>query len=203
MDQQERQRQVAEHLDAIRRLQSVEDPGDAGGRVAWPPQGYYLMWHVLVGLMLGLLAAAVSLLFNVIGAPLAGESPLQLIRVYLTFPMGAGALAATEGHVLTVGCILYLITGGLYGVLFHLVMSWYFPRARLLRRFIVLSLMGLGLWILNFYMILSWLQPALLGGRWIVTQIPPWVAAGTHLVFAWTILLIESWGRFDPAGHRP
>ena len=34
----------------------------------------------------------VSLLFNVIGAPLAGKSPLELIRVYLTFPLGEKAL---------------------------------------------------------------------------------------------------------------
>ena len=54
------------------------------------------------------------------------------------------------------------------------------------------------MWIVNFYLILSWLQPALLGGRWIVDQIPIWVAVLTHLAFAWTIWAGEVWGRVEP-----
>jgi len=48
------------------------------------------------------------------------------------------------------------------------------------------------LWGVNFYGILSWLQPALFGGNWIVDPqyLPPWVAAGTHLVFGLSMALL-------------
>ena len=36
------------------------------------------------------------------------------------------------------------------------------------------------------------------GGRWIVDLIPWWVAALTHLVFGWTMLLVQPLGVFVP-----
>ena len=96
-----------------------------------------------------------------------------------------------------VGSILYVITGALYGIAFHLLMLFFFRDAPLRKRILVGSLFGLGLWILNFYLILSWLQPMLQGDDWIVRMIPPWVAGLTHLVFAWTMLLGEGFSRFE------
>ena len=61
------------------------------------------------------------------------------------------------------------------------------------KRFLLATAFGLVLWIVNFYLILSWLQPLLLGGNWIVTMVPFWVAALTHLAFAWTMLVGELW----------
>ena len=61
---------------------------------------------------------------------------------------------------------------------------------------------GLGLWIVNFYLVLSWLQPVLLGGNWIVRLVPFWVAALTHLAFAWTMYVVEHWGSFVPYAAR-
>jgi hypothetical protein len=48
-----------------------------------------------------------------------------------------------------------------------------------------------------FYGILSWLQPMLFDGRWIVdnTRLPWWVAAATHVVFGWTIALLYPFAR--------
>jgi len=196
MDPTNRRRLVEEHLDAIRKLESMEvEPGE---KAAWPPDQYYLLWHIVVGMMLGGVGALVTLAANFVGAPLFGERPLQLIRVYLTFPMGAHALDAERGLVLFVGCTLYVLTGALYGIAFHLIMSAYFPDAPKGKRFVVASLIGLGLWIVNFYLILSWLQPLLLGGNWIVRMVPIWVGALTHLAFAWTMLIGEMWGRFEP-----
>jgi len=204
MEASEREQQIRKHLDAIRRLEA-EAAKEGGGASAttWPPKHYYLTWHVVVGMTLGMIGSAVSLLCNVAGASLVGKYPLELIRVYLTFPMGESALTATSGSVLTAGCILYLVTGGLYGIAFHLVMSTYLAKASVGKRFIAGSLMGLGLWVLNFYAVLSWLQPMLLGGNWVVEQVPPLVAVGTHLAFAWTMLLFEMWVRFDPVRHEP
>lgn len=203
MDEPTREQMVQEHLDAIRELQgsSAAFAGGEGGDGAantWPPEGYYLLWHIVVGMMLGFIGAAVSLVMNLVGAPLFGEEPFQLIRVYLTFPMGEAALTAEAGAVLATGCILYLVTGGLYGVVYHLIMSVYFGGAGLGKRFAVSSAIGLGLWIVNFYLVLSWLQPVLLGGAWIVESVPILVGALTHLAFAWTMLAVSAWGRFVP-----
>ncbi|MFQ5414780.1 MAG: hypothetical protein ACE5E6_10015 [Phycisphaerae bacterium] len=171
--------------------------GQDGGPV-WPPKTYYTTYHILAGMVLGLIAAAASLLFNIVGAAMVGQAPLQLIRVYLTFPLGEQALALDSGFALAAGCCLYLGTGMFGGIPFHLVLSRYFASGSLGMRFAVASVMGLGIWIINYYVILYWLQPALIGGRWIVDEIPAYVAALTHLVFAWTMLLVDQWGRFVP-----
>ena len=196
---QERDRLIREHRDAIDRLETEDRES---GPDEWPPQGFYLIWHLVVGITLGGLGALVSLAFNVIGAPLFGEPALKLIRVYLTFPMGARALEAGQGVLLFVGSLLYMITGAIYGILFHLMMRLGFREASAGKRFIVATVFGLGIWIFNFYLVLSWLQPMLLGDNWIVRMVPWWVAASTHLTFAWAMLLGESWGRFEPEQGR-
>jgi hypothetical protein len=43
---------------------------------------------------------------------------LRLIQVYLTFPLGAAALQLNAGMTLALGCVLYRITGIIYGMLF-------------------------------------------------------------------------------------
>ncbi len=195
MDAKTRNELIAQHRRAIEELETsaAAAPAERG----WPPKGPYWLWHVLVGLMLGGLASMVSLVANVAGAPWFGRRPLELIRVYLTFPMGSRALEQEEGVVLFIGCLLYLITGALYGVLFHFLMTFVFPRILGWKRFLLASGLGLGLWIVNFYLLLSWLQPLLQGDNWILRLVPPWVAAATHLAFAWTLLAGESWGRFE------
>lgn len=195
MDTQNRKRLIEEHQEAIRDLEARAGEGEAGE--GWPPDRFYLLWHVVIGMMLGALGAVVSLLANVAGAPLFGRRPLELIRVYLTFPMGGRALEVEEAAVLTIGCVLYLMTGALFGILLHLVWTVYFAEASKGKKFLVATAMGIGLWIFNFYLVLSWLQPALLGGNWIVRLIPPWVGALTHLVYTWTMVLGEFWGRFE------
>jgi len=172
----------------------------AGGNDAksWAPKGYYTTYHILAGMILGLIGAASSLLFNIVGAAMVGKHPLELIRVYLTFPMGESALTINSGFVLASGCCLYLGTGMFGGIPFHVILSRYFASAGAAKRFLVASLMGIGVWLINYYAIISWLQPALIGGNWIVERIPVVVAALTHLVFAWTLLLVDQWGRFNP-----
>ena len=191
---EERRELIREHHDAIKRLEveATAQPTDAR-----QPKGFYLIWHLVVGITLGGLGALVSLAFNMIGAPLFGEPALKLIRVYLTFPMGERALIGEEGMVLSVGAGMYLLTGAIYGIGFHLFLRNFRDKGRL-RLFLVSTVLGLAVWVVNFYLILSWLQPLLLGGRWIVEEIPFWVAAATHLAFAWTIWIGEAWGRVEP-----
>ncbi len=162
----------------------------------WPPRGYYTTYYLMSGMVLGLIAAAASLLFNIIGATMFGMEALKLIRVYLTFPMGQSALTLDSAFALAAGCCLYLGTGMIGGIPFHMILTRYFSDASAGKRFIVASVLGLGVWIINYYCILSWLQPALIGGNWIVEEIPFYVAAMTHLIFGWTMLLVAQWGEF-------
>ncbi len=166
------------------------------------PQGYYTAYFATTGFMLGIFGAMASLLFNVVGSLLVQQHPLQLIRVYLTFPLGDRALEIDNGLALAIGCCLYLATGMLLGILFQLVISRFVPQGGLGTRLLVASIFAIVLWLVNFYVILSWLQPAVIPDmspeNLIVNAIPPWVAALTHLVFGWTMALVYPWGQFTP-----
>jgi hypothetical protein len=199
LERQEKRKEIDRLAAEIRRLEAELEPR---AQATWPPPGYYTTFHVLVGMLLGFVGSSSSLLFNIVGSLLVGQHPLQLIRVYLTFPLGEAALTLDSGIVLGVGTCLYLVTGVFYGIAFHLVMSRWFDRATPGVRLLVATGVGLGLWLINFYGILIWLQPLMFGGSWIVTLVPFWVAAGTHLVFAWTMLVIEQWGVFVPYTPR-
>jgi hypothetical protein len=59
-------------------------------------QAFYSGYYATVGFVLGGFAAMVSLLFNVIGSVVAGKYPLEIIRVYLTFPLGEKAMAGSQ-----------------------------------------------------------------------------------------------------------
>lgn len=172
----------------------------------WPPAGFYGAYYANSGFMLGGIAAMASLVLNIVGAPLAGKSPLELIRVYLTFPLGARALelGADRGLlILLLGCCLYVATGVVLGVPFFVALAKWSGDG-LKRRLITATGLSLLLWIVNFYGILSWLQPALFEGHWITDPqvLPPWVAAGTHLAFGWTLALLYPLGRFVPYQPR-
>ncbi len=200
-------------LESLRaRVRALEEElsKEAAGGPGWHASGYYTAYYATTGFMLGMFGAAASLLVNVIGAPIAGKNPLELIRVYLTFPLGEKALqlanqpgkvfALDDGVILAIGCCLYLFTGMLLGVVFHLALTRFVPRASLATRLVFASVLSLGVWVVNFYGILSWLQPMLFGGNWIVDQslLPWWVAAATHLVFGWTMALVYPLGVYVP-----
>jgi hypothetical protein len=167
----------------------------------WQRQGYYLTYYATTGFFLGMIGAITSLLFNVVGAVAFGlGSPLQIIKVYLTFGLGEKALdpSLSSGLVLAIGCCLYIATGMLLGVPFHLILTRFAADASLGKRLVIASLLGIAIWIINYYLLLSWIQPLLFGGNWILTEIPPWVAAATHLVFGWTMAVVYPWGLREP-----
>jgi len=171
----------------------------AGGE--WWPSRFYLAYHLVVGAILGAIAAGASLLLNVVGALASGLHPLQLIKVYLTFPLRERALASEDGFALSTGVLLYLAAGMALGAALHVAGQRWFAAARLPRRLALATIAALALWLVGYYGVLTWLQPLLFGGRWIVDQIPPPVAAATHLVFTWTLTLLAFLGRFEPGGH--
>jgi hypothetical protein len=185
---------------AVRQLEAELASESAGSQ--WPPPSYYTAYHVLAGFTLGIFGACTSLLFNMVGSLVVGQHPLQLIRVYLTFPLGASALQIDNGLVLAVGCCLYLATGMVLGIPFQIVLSRWLAGASFATRILCVSGLALVLWLVNYYAILAWLQPLLFGGRWIITDIPWPVAALTHLIFGWTMLLVYPLGAFVPYQHR-
>jgi hypothetical protein len=198
MDREAKQRELERLRAEVQRLEAELAAEEAGGQ--WPPRTFYTAYHVLAGGVLGMFGAATSLLFNVVGSLLVGQHPLQLIRVYLTFPLGEAGLRVDDGLTLAIGCCLYLGTGMLLGIPFHLVLSRAVPHSHSAVRFAVVSGLSLVLWLFNFYAVLSWLQPLLFGGHWITDpgHMPPWVAALTHLVFGWTMLLVQPLGTYVP-----
>ncbi|MEY3204248.1 MAG: hypothetical protein RLZZ21_579 [Planctomycetota bacterium] len=195
---QAEQAQLAAEIEA-------EGFGQAAGE--WARKGYYLTYYATAGFFLGMVAALVSLMFNIIGASIAGENPLQLIKVYLTFGLGGRALDPSfdSGLALAMGCVLYIATGMLLGIIFHVVLTRYASQAGLFGRLVWASAIAVAVWLVNFYVLLSWIQPLLFGGNWITSTdpvyLPWWVALATHLVFGWTMALLYPWGLFVP--YRP
>ena len=187
--------QLAARIAALRQdLQRLEDQLAVAEAQPWQPPQYYLVHHIMAGCVLGMFGAAASLLFNIIGSLLAGLPPLKLIQIYLTFPLGQSAYEVQDGLTLAIGCCLYLVTGMVLGIPFQLMLSRYPATSAWGKKFVIVTVLALGLWAFNFYVVLSWLQPLLFGGNWIVRDIPPWVAAATHLVFGWTMLLAQPLG---------
>jgi hypothetical protein len=116
----------------------------------WPESGYRAARYAKAGLLLGALAGCTSLIVNVIGSvawtALGGEMlhPLRIIQVYLTFPLGERALQLESGAVLMLGCLLYLGTGMLYGMLFELAISYDLPHAGAGARVVSYSILALA-----------------------------------------------------------
>lgn len=174
-----------------------------------PDEGFYARYYITTGLVLGLFGATISLLINVMGAPLAGKNPLELIRVYLTFPLGEKALQLAEGSqslyaigdgvILAIGCLLYLVTGMLLGVPFFIALVGLTEGRSTLYRMVIATVLSTLIWAINFWGILSWLQPLLFGGNWITNPelLPTSVALATHLIFGWTMALLYPWSEFQ------
>jgi hypothetical protein len=199
-DKLERIRQLQEEAAALLRNLEEEELGTQSA--AWPPKTFYWWYHITSGAILGGIGSVTSLLFSVIGSTIFGKHPLELIRVYLTFPMGEAGLTSESDVALLIGVILYIVTGSMIGIVFELIMAKYLKDAGRLQKILVAISIGVGLWIINFYVILSWLQPALFGGSWILQMIPWWVAALNHIVFALTMLAIGEWGHFEATDYK-
>lgn len=206
MDNETKQSEIEELRARLAQLERdvAQQPAGHASNQNWPPRQFYGAYYAMTGGVLGIFGAIISLLVNVIAAPIAGKSPLELIRVYLTFPIGEKALeltGANGGLVLAMGCCLYIATGMLIGIpIYFLLVRFCGNDSSLVKRLVVSSGLSLAVWAIAFYGVLSWLQPALFGGNWITdpSVMPAWVAAGTHLVFGWTLALLYPWGQFTP-----
>ncbi|MEQ8210540.1 MAG: hypothetical protein RH917_11985 [Lacipirellulaceae bacterium] len=168
------------------------------------PTEYYTAYYVVTGFMLGGLAAMASLVFNIIGSSLAGKHPLELIRSYLTFPLGDQVFdlpPEQNGLMLAIGCCLYIGTGMVMGIPVYLALTRWGAEKSLPVKLVIASVVALMIWAINYYGLLSWMQPAIVDmseENLIVNKVPAWVAAATHLVFGWAMALVYPLGDFQP-----
>lgn len=184
--------------DLRKRVADLEDELEHESQ-RWKQTGYYTAYFATAGFFLGGIAALTSLMFNIVGSALVGDPPLQIVQIYLTFPLGEKALTLDNpGIALAVGCCLYIGTGMLLGVPFYLVLTRFTSKSNFLARMIFGAVLAISMWLVHYYGILMWLQPLLLGGNWIVEMIPWWVGAATHLVFGWTMVLLYPFGLYHP-----
>ncbi|WP_425613970.1 hypothetical protein NA78x_003817 [Anatilimnocola sp. NA78] len=199
--------ELTELRSRVAQLEAEAVESEAPASREWS-RGFYLTYYATAGFFLGMIAALVSLAFNVVGSVLFGapdQHPLQLIKVYLTFGLGERALEPLpDGLILIIGCCLYIATGMFLGIPFQIILTRFANGGGLAKRLAIATVVALAIWLINFYLILSWLQPSLFGGNWIVNpeHLPISVAVLTHLVFGWTMALVYPLGKFEPYQAR-
>jgi hypothetical protein len=198
MDLSELQLQIEKQRRVLQELE-CELERQAGRPVkSWYRSGFYTSYYLMAGLFLGTLASWVSLAFNVAGAWLTYGDPLRLLRVYATFFGGDSVLTgAGAGVAMLLALILHSATGAVVGAPIHVVYSRYVMHSTIQKRLLVGVVLGVVMWLVNFYALLSWLQPLVSGGTWIVDQIPWWVALLTHVSFTLTMLLLQPYWTFN------
>ncbi|MBI4602733.1 MAG: hypothetical protein HY721_12320 [Planctomycetes bacterium] len=194
----EAERRVLEELEAkLRRTERAE-----WDRI-WFPQGFYTAYYVLSGMVLGVIASWLTLILNVAGAPLLGEEPLKLLRVYSTMLGGARTIESAGPVILLFALGVHTLTGAVCGAPIHVVYSRFFMGQGLLKRLFTGLWLGAVMWLVNFYGVISWLQPLLLGEEtsYIVQNVPVWVAALTHVAFTEIVLLLQPLAVFNARNY--
>lgn len=189
-----------------RRLKALEAElarVERSAQAVWSSQGFYGAYYVLSGLVLGIVASWIVLLLNMIGAPVLGEEPLKLLRVYSTILGGAKTAGSNQAVILMFALGVHTLTGAICGAPIHVFYSRYFTGQTFLARMFTGLWLGVLMWVVNFYGILAWLQPLVLNEdtSYIVENIPVAVAVLSHVAFTETLLLLQPFGIFNPAAH--
>ncbi len=154
------------------------------------PRQWRNMFFGTVGAVAGFLGSLVMITGDIIAARVMGKSPFMMLRVYATLRDGAGALSLSDRSFFLSAFVMHLALGSAFGAIFALIVS---GRARFQSMAHYLSagiMFGLTIWIVNFYLILSWIQPLINGREFILSNIPWWVAAITHAVYGLTIAAV-------------
>ena len=96
--------------------------------------------------------------------------------------------------------IAHFCVGASAGSVFHVAVNWFIPdRAGL--QIALGAAYGLLMWVVNFYIVVLWVQPQLVGEAYILQLMPAWVAIVTHLIYGLTLGILQPIGRFVP--YRP
>jgi len=167
---------------------------------SWPPVGFYLTFYIVAGATIGILGSVTSFAFNVLGSLLVKQDPLLFLRVYGTVFLGAKALTTDDLNFFMLVAVVHFSVGASAGAVFQVFISRFVPDRPALQ--IVLGgVYGLLMWIVNFYLIITWLQPRLVGQAYVLELMPIWISALTHLIYGLTLGVLQPLGRFVP--YRP
>lgn len=201
MDANEIRRLIAHHRKVIEGLEEELRHVESGG-TSWVPQRFYTAYYILAGVLIGIAAAWVTLILNVLGSWLIDpdHDPLKLMRVYATVFAGREALGTNQAAILMLSAGIHTLTGAVCGAPIHVVVSRFFPGLELVARVIAGIVLGIVMWVVNFYGILSWLQPLLVEETIIIRDIPVWVAILNHVAFTLLVLLMQPLGTFTLRG---
>jgi len=198
------EREIAEQrsrlYDLEVRLRALDRPETQAP--TWPPQGFYLTYYVIAGILLGILGSVTSFAFHVIGSVLVDQDPLRVLRVYGTVFLGESALTTTDLSFFMLVGIAHFSIGAAAGAVFHVLVNRFAADKPASTIIGLGAAYGLVMWIVNFYGILSWLQPRLVGAPYVLQLMPIWIAAATHLIYGLTLGVLQPLGRFVPYQSR-
>ncbi len=190
-------REIERHRMALVDLEAqLAEPATAN----WPPVGFYLTFYIIAGTTIGILGSLASFIFHIVGSLLVNQDPLRFLRVYGTVFLGARALTTEDLNFFMLVAIVHFSVGAIAGAVFHVLVNRFVPNRSMLQIGLG-ALYGLVMWIVNFYLILSWLQPRLVGEPFVLELMPAWIAALTHVIYGVTLGLLQPLGRFVP--YRP
>jgi hypothetical protein len=197
LTRQEILREIERHRNALVALESqLTEPATAH----WPPIGFYLTFYIVAGTTIGILGSLASFIFHVVGSLIVNQDPLKFLRVYGTVFLGARALTTEDLNFFMLVAVVHFSIGAIAGAVFHVLVNRFVPERTGLQIGLGVAY-GLLMWIVNFYLVLSWLQPRLVGEAYVLQLMPAWVAALTHVIYGLTLGLLQPLGRFVP--YRP
>jgi two-component system sensor histidine kinase/response regulator len=185
MTQEEILKEIERHRRSITKLEAKLS-GEAK-----VPTGFYLTFYIVAGMVLGVMGGLTSFIFNIVGSLIVAQDPMVILRAFGTFFIGADALTTHNLNFLILVLLVYLSGGAVAGAAFQVIVSRYFADRPIVYKILLAGAYGLGLWIINFYGIISWLQPLLVGKAYILEMMPFWVAASTNVVFGLTLGLLQ------------
>jgi hypothetical protein len=190
-------REIEQHRGAIAALEAqLQTPVAA----SWPPVGFYLTFYVVAGMILGILGSVTSFAFHIVGSLLVNQDPLLLLRVYGTVFLGAEALTTDDLNFFMLVAVVHFSVGASAGAVFQVLVGRFGP-TRWGSQIVLGGLYGLLMWVVNFFFVISWLQPMLVGKPYVLELMPIWVAALTHVIYGLTLGVLQPIGHFVP--YRP
>jgi hypothetical protein len=128
---------------------------------------------------------------------MVNQDPLRFLRVYGTVFLGANALTTDELDFFMLVAVVHFSVGAAGGAVFHVLVNRWVPDRPLVQIGLGAAY-GLLMWVVNFYGILVWLQPRLVGQAYVLDLMPAWVAALTHVIYGLTLGVLQPLGRFVP-----
>jgi hypothetical protein len=197
MTRDETLRAIEQHRTAITELEAqLIQPVSTN----WPPVGFYFTFYIVAGITIGIIGSTISFLFHVIGSLIVNQDPLLFLRVYGTVFLGAKALTTEDLNFFMLVAVVHFSVGAGAGAVFQVFVSRFVPDRPLLH-IACGAAYGLLMWVVNFYLVFSWLEPRLVGQPFVLELMPVWVAAATHLIYGLTLGLLQPLARFIP--YRP